>query len=75
MAVFIVDRFPRPKYMAFGIAGCMASLACEAAIIAKFVPSSNFAALRAGVAMFFVFEVFYAIFLDGKFICQADGVQ
>jgi len=66
MAVFVVDVFPRPKYMAFGVAGCMISLACEAAIIANFVPSTNFVALRAGVAMLFVFEVFYAIFLDGK---------
>lgn len=51
--------------MSIGILSCMVTLACEAAIIAVYVPSTNFAALRAGVAMFFVFEVFYAIFLDG----------
>ncbi|RDW74860.1 hypothetical protein BP6252_06002 [Coleophoma cylindrospora] len=65
LAIPLVDRFPRPKYMACGIAGCMVTLACEAAIVARFVPSQNFPALRAGVAMLFVFEVFYAVFLDG----------
>lgn len=53
--------------MAIGELGCMICLACEAAIIANFVPSSNISALKAGVAMLFVFEVFYAIFLDGQF--------
>jgi hypothetical protein len=66
MAVPLVDRFPRQRYMAFGVAGCMVSLACEAAIVATYVPSTNFPALRAGVAMLFVFEVFYALFLDGE---------
>lgn len=65
LAMLLVDRFPRPKYMAFGVFGCMVSLSCEAAIIASFIPSTNYAALRAGVAMLFVFQVFYSLFLDG----------
>lgn len=65
IAMLFVDRFPRPKYMAFGVFGCMVSLSCEAAIIASFIPSTNYTALRAGVAMLFVFQVFYSLCLDG----------
>jgi MFS family permease len=65
MAMLFVDRFPRPKYMAFGVFGCMVSLSCEAAIVATYISSTNFAALRAGVAMLFVFQVFYSLCLDG----------
>jgi Sugar (and other) transporter len=66
LAIFIVDKFPRPKYMAFGVAGCMATLIIEAALIANFVPSDNTAALKAAVAMLFVFQIFYSLCLDGK---------
>ncbi|KAJ5802096.1 uncharacterized protein N7503_004546 [Penicillium pulvis] len=65
LAMFAVDRFPRQKYMAFGMAGCMICLAAEAAIVAVYVPSTNTAALKAGVAMLFVFQVFFSFFLDG----------
>ena len=54
-----VDRFPRNKFIAFGVFGCMASLIVEAALVAQFVPSNNTAALQAAVAMFFIFQVFY----------------
>lgn len=65
MAMLVVDRFPRNKFIAFGVLGCMASLIVEAALVAEFVPSDNSAALQAAVAMFFVFQVFYGICLDG----------
>lgn len=65
MAVLFVDRFPRPKYIAFGVFGCMATLIIEAALVANFVPSTNTSALQAAVAMFFVFQVFYGLCLDG----------
>ena len=65
LAMLFVDRFPRPKYMAFGVFGCMVTLSCEAAIVATFIPSTNYTALRAGVAMLFVFQVFYSLCLDG----------
>ncbi|KAK3109290.1 hypothetical protein LTR53_017614 [Teratosphaeriaceae sp. CCFEE 6253] len=65
MAMVFVDRFPRPKYMAFGVFGCMASLIVEAALVANFVGGDNRSALLACVAMFFVFQVFYALCLDG----------
>ena len=52
MAMLFVDRFPRNKYIAFGVLGCMATLIVEAALVANFVPSTNNAALQAAVAMF-----------------------
>lgn len=65
MAMLVVDRFPRNKFIAFGVLGCMATLIVEAALVAEFVPSNNTAALHAAVAMFFVFQVFYGLCLDG----------
>lgn len=65
MAMLVVDRFPRNKFIAFGVLGCMATLIVEAALVAEFVPSDNSAALQAAVAMFFVFQVFYGLCLDG----------
>jgi hypothetical protein len=63
-----IDMFPRPKYLSIGILGCMACLIVEAALVANFVPSTNSDALRAAVAMFFVFQVFYGCMLDGKLL-------
>ncbi|KAL2406535.1 MFS-type transporter criB [Exophiala dermatitidis] len=65
VAMLLVDRFPRNKYMAFGVLGCMAALIVEAALVANFVPSDNHSALQAAVAMFFAFQIFYSLCLDG----------
>jgi MFS family permease len=65
MGMIFVDRFPRNKYIAFGVLGCMASLIVEAALVANFVPSNNREALSAAVAMFFIFQLFYGMCLDG----------
>jgi hypothetical protein len=67
MAIFVVDLFPRQKYMGFGVIGCMVTLMIEAALVANFVPSNNEAALQAAVAMFYIFQIFYGFCLDGKF--------
>ncbi|KAF2742385.1 MFS transporter [Sporormia fimetaria CBS 119925] len=64
-AIFIVDGFPRNKYIAVGILGCMTTLIVEAALVANFVPSNNQAALHAAVAMFFIFQIPYGVCLDG----------
>lgn len=66
MAAFLVDRFARNRYLAFGVLGCMACLIVEAALVANFVPSTNQNALRAAVAMLFVFQVFYGLSCDGR---------
>ncbi|KAK0283044.1 hypothetical protein LTR91_010225 [Friedmanniomyces endolithicus] len=65
LAMLLVDRFPRPKYMAFGVLGCMSTLIVEAALVATYLGTNNKSALLACVAMFFVFQVFYALCLDG----------
>lgn len=62
---FIIDRLPRPKLIGGGIAGCMVCLIVEAAIDANFQGSNNIPALQAGVAMLFVYVVFYEMLLDG----------
>ncbi len=61
-----VDRMPRNVMIAIGLWGCMACLVVEAALVAEFVPSTNENALRAAVAMFFVFQVFDTGMLNGK---------
>lgn len=58
IAMFLIDRIPRNILMATGLWGCMSTLVVEAALTAQFVPSNNENALRAAVAMFFVFQVF-----------------
>ncbi|KAF2642444.1 MFS transporter [Massarina eburnea CBS 473.64] len=65
MAIPLVDRFPRNKYIATGILTCMVCLVIEAALVANFVPSENSAALQAAVAMFFLFQLPYSFCLDG----------
>ncbi|CAO2648550.1 Nn.00g078170.m01.CDS01 [Neocucurbitaria sp. VM-36] len=65
LAIPLVDLFPRNKYIAAGIFGCMVTLILEAALVAEFVPSNNLAALRAAVAMLYIFQVPYSLCLDG----------
>jgi MFS family permease len=65
MAIPLVDRFPRNKYIGAGVLGCMVTLIIEAALVANFVPSNNSAALQAAVAMFFIFQIPYGLCLDG----------
>ncbi|KIX03870.1 uncharacterized protein Z518_07423 [Rhinocladiella mackenziei CBS 650.93] len=48
--MLLVDRFPRPKYMAVGMLGCVATFAGEAGLVAQYAGSDNDDALRAGIA-------------------------
>lgn len=70
VALLIVERFPRPKLMAFGIQFCLVCLACEAALVATYASPAallkpNSAALKAAVAMLFVHISSFQICLDG----------
>ena len=70
LSLFFVDRFPRNKFIAFGILGCMGSLIVECALDATYASASallhpNTIALKAAVAMIYVYVVFYEICLDG----------
>ncbi|KIW88207.1 uncharacterized protein Z519_11318 [Cladophialophora bantiana CBS 173.52] len=55
VALYLVDLFPRNRLLAFGMFDCTATLAVEAALIANFVPSTNTPALKAAVAMFYIY--------------------
>ncbi|KAK7883526.1 hypothetical protein LTR67_011102 [Exophiala xenobiotica] len=70
LSLLFIDHFPRNKFVAFGIAGCMAALIVECALAATYASASallhpNGPALRAGVAMIYVYVIFYEINLDG----------
>jgi hypothetical protein len=68
IACFLNDHFPRNKFLAIGVLGCMIDLSMVAGIDAnvnKFIADGNTAALRAGVAALFLIEVPYDFFLNG----------
>ncbi|EXJ70207.1 uncharacterized protein A1O5_06275 [Cladophialophora psammophila CBS 110553] len=74
LAMLLVDRFPRPKYMAVGMMGCVAAFATEAGLVAQYAGSNNGNALRAGIAMMFVFGVFYSFGIDGPQFCYLTEI-
>ncbi|EME85865.1 uncharacterized protein MYCFIDRAFT_81836 [Pseudocercospora fijiensis CIRAD86] len=65
VACFLNDHYPRNKFMAIGVFGCMVVLATEAGIVATYLGGTNKAALRAGVAVLFTIELPYDFFLNG----------
>jgi len=65
LSMLLVDRFPRPQFLAFGVLGCACVLAINAALLAKYQGSNNHAALQATVAMYYIFGVVYGLVLDG----------
>lgn len=74
LGMLLVDRFPRPKYMAVGMLGCVAAFAAEAGLVAQYAGSDNGNALRAGIAMMFVFGVFYSFGIDGPQFCYLTEI-
>jgi hypothetical protein len=66
IAIPLMDRLPRNKLTAVGLWFTMSCLIVEAALVANFVPSTNENALRAAVAMLFVFQIGDTIMLNGK---------
>ncbi|KIW98244.1 uncharacterized protein Z519_01828 [Cladophialophora bantiana CBS 173.52] len=65
LAVLVVDRMPRPTLICLGLVGCMASLTCEAALVATYVNSENKSGLSACVAMLYLYVFCYGLLLDG----------
>lgn len=75
IAPFIIDRFPRPGYVAVGLFGCFITLVGEAVVIKDYAEpgTGNTAALKAGVAMLFLYAFFYGVVVDGMlFIWLAE---
>lgn len=71
LALVIVDLVPRPKLIACGIFGCMMILIIEATLVAvyaangKSLQNSNPAALKAVVAMIYIYAVIFELCLNG----------
>ncbi|OQV06735.1 hypothetical protein CLAIMM_11266 isoform 1 [Cladophialophora immunda] len=60
-----VDRLPRPRLLTMGLSGCVVCLIVLAAMIANYGSSQNFVALKASVAMIFIYEFFWCGVLSG----------
>ncbi|KPI38058.1 High-affinity glucose transporter [Cyphellophora attinorum] len=71
LSFFIIDRVARPKLIVAGLVTCCSSLIVLAAILANFATSAedlarpNKSALRAGVAMIYIYCLSFEFFLDG----------
>jgi MFS family permease len=66
ISMFLVDRVPRPKFLAFDLIMCASCLIVEAALVKNFVDShvNNPYALKAALAVLFLFGAFFNIGLD-----------
>jgi len=65
IGLFIIDHVTRPHMLQLGIAGCMICLSIEAALVAEFVDTTNTPALKAAVAMIFLYNFFFQGLLNG----------
>ena len=72
MAIFIIDLLPRPRILMLGLFVCATCLSVEAALVATFASdlddpdvTPNQAALKAAIAMFFIYVVSFNGLLDG----------
>ncbi|KIW89887.1 uncharacterized protein Z519_09316 [Cladophialophora bantiana CBS 173.52] len=71
LSFFIIDRVARPKLIMTGLTVCCSTLIALAAILANFASSAddlahpNTTALRAGVAMIYIYCLSFKFFLDG----------
>ncbi|EXJ66290.1 uncharacterized protein A1O5_10442 [Cladophialophora psammophila CBS 110553] len=68
VALFLVDLFPRNRLLAFGMFGCTATLAVEAALIANFVYQVFYAICVDGVQFAYLGEIF-PTHLRAKGVC------
>ena len=65
LGAWIMDRTGRRPLMLFGIAGCMAMLCIEAAMVALYAEAgTNKAGLGVGVAAFYIFLIIYSVGID-----------
>jgi hypothetical protein len=63
--MLIVDRIPRNLIIGGGLFVVTIPLACEAAMMARFLNSDNSAGLGAGAAFLYIYIAAYALLLDG----------
>lgn len=65
ISLFIVDRIPRNKILAYGMIAVCVPLGLEAAMTSLYVGTSNKSGLAAGVAFLYIYIWLYGLFLDG----------
>ncbi|KIW55829.1 hypothetical protein PV05_04548 [Exophiala xenobiotica] len=70
MSFFLIDRFPRPKLLAFGVGGCACCLTIVCGLIGRYaskeaLQNPNQPALHAVIAMIYLLNCFYQLGLDG----------
>lgn len=68
LSLLIIDRVQRPKLLATGLTGACTTLIVLAAILANndpTAPGANKTALRAGVAMIYLYTLTFELFLNG----------
>lgn len=63
--LFIIDRIPRPLILQLGIGWCMVCLILEAALVAEYADTTNGPALKAAVAMIFLYNFGFQGLLNG----------
>jgi hypothetical protein len=64
LALLVINRVPRQIMIATGLLLCQTCLSIEAALVANFVGTTNTAALKAAVAMLFIFVFIYQFCMD-----------
>lgn len=64
LALLVIDFVPRQRFIGLGLLGCQTCLSIEAALVANFVGTENTSALKAAVAMLFVFVFIYQFCMD-----------
>ncbi|RVX66729.1 hypothetical protein B0A52_08922 [Exophiala mesophila] len=71
LSFFVIDRFPRNKLLATGVAGCALSLLVEAVLVALYattpsaIANPNQSGLQAAVASMYIYVCFYELCLGG----------
>lgn len=65
LACFVVELMARPYMLMLGLGICLTMLSIEAALVAEFVPSTNSNALRAAVAVIFLYVFGFQGCLNG----------
>lgn len=65
LSFLVVERMPRNVVLASGMIAVSIPLACEAAMTARYLGTTNESGLGAGVAFLYLYIFTYGIFLEG----------
>jgi MFS family permease len=65
--IFYIDKFPRPRMIAFGLCILMTATICYTALAANYIDSTNRAGQIAAVSMTYIFLAGYSATVEGPF--------